>query len=209
MRRNLPVYLCEFAGTAIMLFLGISAVALMWAPGSPMPVMPNPMLRRLITGIMFAAGATAVVYSPLGQRSGGHINPAVTLGFWQAGKVPTRDAVAYVIAQFAGALAGAGAAGLAWREMTPAIRFAATAPGDGYSAIAALAAETVITCLLVFTIFVCVNKPHIAPRTGLIAGALVAVIVMIESPVSGASLNPARTLGPAIMVVRLSPRLRR
>jgi aquaporin Z len=200
MRRNLPVYCCEFVGTAIMLFIGITAVALMWAPGSPVPVVPNPMLRRLITGIIFAAGATVVVYSPLGQRSGGHINPAVTLAFWRAGKVPTRDAVAYVIAQFGGALAGAFAAGLAFRELTPAVQYAATTPGEGYSTIAALVAETVITFLLVFTIFVCVNKPRIAPRTGIIAGTLVALLVMIEAPVSGTSLNPARTLAPAILV---------
>jgi uncharacterized membrane protein len=114
--------------------------------------------------------------------------------------VPARDAVAYVFAQCAGALLGALAAGLAWRQMTPAIQYAATTPGHGYSAFAALSGETVITFLLVLTIFICVNKPHIAPRTGLIAGALVALIVMIEAPVSGASLNPARTLGPAIMV---------
>ncbi|PYR88520.1 MAG: hypothetical protein DMF84_27875 [Acidobacteria bacterium] len=200
MRRNLPVYFCEFAGTAIMLFVGVTAVALMWAPASPMPVVPNPMLRRLITGIMFAAGATAVVYSPLGQRSGGHINPAVTLAFWRAGKVPTRDAVAYVIAQFAGALAGAFAAGLAWRELTPAVQYAATTPGEGYSTIVALVAETIVTFLLVFTIFVSVNKPQTASRTGIIAGILVALLVMIESPLSGTSLNPARTLGPAILV---------
>ena len=200
MRRNLPVYVCEFAGTAIMLFVGITAVALMWAPASPLPVVPNPMLRRLITGILFAAGATAVVYSPLGQRSGGHINPAVTLAFWRAGKVPTRDAVAYAIAQFAGAFAGALAAGVAWRELTPAVQYAATIPGEGYSTIAALVAETMVTFLLVFTIFVCVNKPRLAPRTGLIAGMLVALLVTIESPVSGTSLNPARTLGPAILV---------
>ena len=200
MRRNLPVYICEFLGTAIMLFIGISAVALMWAPGSPMPVVPQPALRRLITGLLFAGGATLVVYSPLGQRSGGHINPAVTLAFWRLGKVPTRDAMAYVFAQFAGALAGTVAAGLAWRELTPAVQYAATTPGDGYPAWGALVAETAITFLLVFTIFVCVNLPRVAPRTGLIAGALVAVLVMIEAPVSGTSLNPARTLGPAIVV---------
>ncbi len=183
-----------------MLFIGISAVALMWAPGSPMPTMSNPMLRRLATGILFAGGATLVVYSPLGQRSGGHINPAVTLAFWRMGQVSTRDAVAYVIAQFAGALVGAFAAGLAWRELTPAIQYAVTIPGDGYSTLFALVAETIITFLLVFTIFVCVNKPSIAPRTGIIAGALVALLVMVEAPVSGTSLNPARSLGPAIMV---------
>src|SRR5690348_5241388 len=87
---------CRISGTAIMLFIGVSAVAFMWAPASPVPVVPNPVLRRLLTGILFAGGATAVVYSPLGQISGAHINPAVTFAFWRLGKVPSRDAVMYV-----------------------------------------------------------------------------------------------------------------
>jgi MIP family channel proteins len=139
------------------------------------------------------------VYSPLGQRSGGHINPAVTLGFWRLGQVSTRDAAAYVVAQIAGALAGAWAAGVAWGKLTSAVQYAATVPGDGFSASAALAAETFITFLLVFTIFVCVNKPRLASRTGVIAGTLVALLVMIEAPVSGTSLNPARSLAPAVI----------
>jgi len=199
MRRNLSAYACEFAGTALMLFIGVSAVAFMWAPGSPVPVVPNGALRRLFTGILFAGGATAVVYSPLGQISGGHINPAVTLAFWRMGKVSARDAVPYIVAQFAGALAGAAAAGLAWGRLTTGVQYAATVPGAGYGWAGALAAETAITFLLVFTIFVCVNKPRIAPRTGLICGSLVALLVMIEAPVTGTSLNPARTLGPAIL----------
>jgi aquaporin Z len=199
MRRNVSAYFAEFAGTALMLFLGVSAVAFMWGAGSPVPVVPYPALRRLLTGVMFAGGATAVVYSPLGQISGGHINPAVTLAFWKMGKVPTRDAVIYIVAQFAGAFVGAYAAGLAWGPLTAGVQYAATVPGDGYSAAGAFAAEILITFLLVFTIFVCVNKPRVAPRTGVIAGTLVAVLVMIEAPVSGTSLNPARTLGPAIL----------
>lgn len=199
MRRNLSAYACEFVGTALMLFAGVSAVSFMWAPGSPVPVVENTMLRRLLTGIMFAAGGTAVVYSPLGQISGGHINPAVTLAFWRLGKVPAHDAVVYVVVQFLGALAGTYAAGVAWGSLTTGIQYAATVPGEGYTQAGALAAETFITFLLVFTIFVCVNKPRVAPRTGLIAGALVAVLVMIEAPVTGTSLNPARTLAPAIL----------
>jgi aquaporin Z len=199
MRRNLSAYFSELAGTAIMLFIGVSAVSFMWGPGSPVPVVSNGALRRLLTGIMFAGGATAVVYSPLGQISGGHINPAVTLGFWRLGKVPTRDALAYVAMQFLGAFAGAYAAGLAWGPLTTGVQYAATVPGDGYSQAGALAAETAITFLLVFLIFVCVNKPRIASRTGLFAGSLVAILVMIEAPVTGTSLNPARTLGPAIL----------
>jgi aquaporin Z len=199
MRRNLSAYVCEFAGTAIMLFIGVSAVAFMWGPGSPVPVVPNGALRRLLTGIMFAGGATAVVYSPLGQISGGHINPAVTVAFWKLGKVPTRDAVIYVVMQFLGAFVGAYAAGVAWGRLTTGVQYAATVPGDGYTWAGALAAETAITFLLVFLIFVCVNKPKVAPRTGLLAGSLVALLVMIEAPVTGTSLNPARTLGPAIL----------
>lgn len=199
MRRNLSAYACEFFGTALMLFIGVSAVAFMWAPGSPVPVVQNGALRRLFTGILFAGGATAVVYSPLGQISGGHINPAVTLAFWRMGKVPARDAVMYIAAQFLGALAGAYAAGMAWGPLTTGVQYAATVPGAGYSWAGALAAEAAITFLLVFTIFICVNKPRIAPRTGLICGSLVALLVMIEAPVTGTSLNPARTLGPAVL----------
>jgi aquaporin Z len=199
MRRNLSAYASEFAGTALMLFIGVSAVAFMWAPGSPVPAIGNPALRRLLTGLLFAGGATAVVYSPLGQISGGHINPAVTLAFWKMGKVSTRDAVIYSVVQFAGALAGAYAAGVAWGPLTRGVQYAVTVPGDGYSWAGALAAETAITFLLVFTIFVCINKPRLAPRTGIVCGTLVALLVMIEAPVTGTSLNPARTLGPAIL----------
>jgi aquaporin Z len=199
MRRNVSAYACELAGTALMLFVGVSAVAFMWAPGSPVPPVANALLRRLLTGVLFAGGATAVVYSPLGQISGGHINPAVTLAFWRLGKVPGRDAVAYVAVQFAGALLGAWAAGVAWGSLTTGVEYAATVPGAGYTWAGALAAETFITFLLVFTIFVCVNKPRVAPRTGLIAGALVALLVAVEAPVSGTSLNPARTLAPALL----------
>ena len=199
MRRNFSAYACEFAGTALMLFIGVSAVSFMWAPGSPVPVIDNNTLRRFMTGIMFAGGGTAIVYSPLGQISGGHINPAVTLAFWRLGKVPGHDAAAYVVAQFLGAVAGAYAAGVAWGALTTGVQYAATVPGEGYTRAGALAAETFMTFLLVFTIFVCVNKPRLAARTGLIAGTLVALLVTIEAPVSGTSLNPARTLAPAIL----------
>jgi len=199
MRRNLSAYVSEFAGTAIMLFIGVSAVAFMWSPGSPVPVVENGALRRLLTGLMFAGGATAVVYSPLGQISGGHINPAVTLAFWRLGKVSTRDAVIYAVVQCLGAIAGAFAAGVAWGPLTTGVQYAATVPGQGYTVAGALVAETAITFLLVFTIFICVNKPRFAPRTGLIAGTLVAFLVMVEAPVTGTSLNPARTLGPALL----------
>ena len=200
MRGKLLIYVCELAGTALMLFVGVAAVAFMWGAGSPVPEIANPLLRRLVTGLLFAGGATAVVYSPLGQRSGAHINPAITLAFWALGKIGTRDAVAYAGAQFAGATIGVAAAAAAWPELVRSVQFAATTPGEGWRWTGAFVAEAVATFLLAFTVFICINKPRLASRTGLIAGALVAVMVMLEAPVSGTSVNPARSFAPALFV---------
>ena len=199
MRCNLPVYACEFAGTALMLFWGVSAVAFMWGAGSPIPAIENAALRRLVTGLLFAGGATAIVYSPLGQRSGGHINPAVTLALWRLGNVPGRDVPWYLAAQFAGAFAGTAAAAWLWGDLARSVHLAATVPGEGWTWIGALVAEAASTFALVFLIFVCVNKPAVAGRTGFIAGSFVAFLVMIEAPVSGTSVNPARSLAPAFL----------
>jgi len=80
-------YLAEFIGTALLLLIGLSAVVINFATGSPVPGwIPNEDVRRLVTGIVLAGGATAIVSSPLGRRSGGHINPAVTRAFLRLGK---------------------------------------------------------------------------------------------------------------------------
>ena len=199
MHRNLAAYLSEFAGTVIMLFVGVSGVAFLWGPASPIPVVAHEALRRLVTGGLFGAAVTAVVYSPLGQISGGHLNPVVTLAFWRLKKVSARDALAYIAMQFLGAVAGAYAAGVAWGGLARSVQFGATVPAAGYSWAVALAAETAVTFLLVLLIVVCVNRPALAPRTGVLVGGLVALLVMIEAPVTGTSLNPARTLRPAIL----------
>ena len=200
MRRNLPLYVCEFAGTAFMLFWGVTAVAFMWGSGSPLPAVPNPTLRRFITGLLFAGGATAVVYSPLGQRSGAHINSAVTLAFWRIGKFPGSAVPGYILAQVLGALAGVAAAALLWGDMARSVQYALTAPGNGWTWIGALVGEALATFALVFLIFICIDKPAVAGKTGLLAGFLVAILVTIESPISGTSVNPARSAAPAILV---------
>jgi aquaporin Z len=81
-------YAAEFAGTFLLLLIGLSAVVVDFAHGSPVPRwIPHRDLPRLLTGVLFAGGATAIVYSPLGKTSGGHINPAVTLAFFRLRKI--------------------------------------------------------------------------------------------------------------------------
>src|SRR5215471_16371494 len=122
-------YLAEFAGTALLLVIGLSAVVVDFAAGSPMVRwVPDESARRLLTGIVFAGGATAIVYSPLGKRSGGHINPAVTGAFLRLGKIGTRSAAWYWAAQFAGALAGAFVVRAIWGRLAVQVDVGTTVP---------------------------------------------------------------------------------
>ncbi|MGD1097879.1 MAG: aquaporin [Bryobacteraceae bacterium] len=199
MRDHLPEYLAEFFGTAIMMMIGIGAIALMWGQGSPMrSIEMSDGIRRLLTGIMFAGGGTLVVLSPLGQRSGGHLNPAVTWAFWWKGQVKTPDAVLYSVAQCVGAIAGVGIIALVGGTFAKSVQLGLTVPGDGYSPLAAFVAEAGITFLLMFLILYCVNDSRVAAKTPYLAGALVALLVFLEAPVSGTSLNPARSFAPAL-----------
>lgn len=203
MKEHFPEYLAEFAGTAIMMAIGIGAVALMWSEGSVMrALIASDPLRRLATGILFAGGATLVVISPLGQRSGGHLNPAMTLAFWWKGHVRTPDLFGYVAAQVAGALLGVWVVAVAGGAAARSVQWGLTLPGEGYSVAEAFAAELVITFLLVFLVLYCVSNQRFARLTPFLAGALVAFLVFVEAPVSGTSLNPARSFAPALVSLR-------
>lgn len=200
MKDHLPEYFAEFLGTALMMIIGIGAVCVMFAAATPLRTwIPSDDVRRLLTGIIFAGGATAVVLSPLGQRSGGHLNPAVTLSFWWKGQVQTRDALAYTAAQIAGATFGVFVVAMIGGSHAQSVQLGLTLPGDGYSAAIAFAAEIVITFLLVYLIIFCVNNQRFATKTPYLAGALVAFLVFVEAPISGTSLNPARSFAPSLL----------
>ena len=198
MRDHWPEYLSEFFGTAIMMTVGIGAIVLMWGDGSPMRAVEMPVgLRRLLTGILFAAGGTVVALSPLGQRSGAHLNPAVSWAFWWKGKVKAVDAILYTVAQCLGALAGVGVVAAIGGTFAKSVQFGLTVPGEGYSPVVAFVAEAVTTFLLMFLILYCVGNSLIAAWTPYFAGVLVVLLVFLEAPISGTSLNPARSFAPA------------
>ncbi len=155
--------------------------------------------RRSLVGILMGLTAIALIYSPPGQRSGAHMNPGVTLAFWLLGKIVLRDAISYVVAQFLGGLTGVMLArALLQRTVAhPDVRFAVTVPGR-YGALIAWLAEFTISFGMMGMVLVLSNRPEMAPYTGLLAGVLVAAYIAIEAPLSGMSLNPARTLASAI-----------
>jgi aquaporin Z len=199
--QHFPEYACEFVGTAIMMLIGVGAITFVWSTGSPMTgLIPSEGLRRLFTGCCFAGGATLVVLSPIGQRSGGHLNPAVTLAFWWKGQITTFDAWAYVLAQVLGAILGVAIVSTVAGAAAQSVQLGLTTPGDGLNVWLVFLAETAITFALVFLIFYCVNNQRFAPHTPYLAGSLVAFLVFVEAPISGTSLNPARSFAPALLM---------
>ena len=170
---------------------------LLFYPGSPaVRVLPDPLLRRMLMGVAMGATAIGLNYSTWGKRSGAHYNPAVTLTFARLGKVARGDALGYVSAQFVGAVAGVYLAGLLVRKMLAHadVHYAVTRPGPT-GVTAAFAAEALISSILMSVVLITSNRARLARYTGLSAGLLVATFIVIEAPLSGMSMNPARTVG--------------
>jgi aquaporin Z len=154
-------------------------------------------------GIAMGATGAAIVYSPLGARSGAHLNPALTFTFLRLGKVPPVDGILYVASQFVGGAFGVWLASLILGMALghPAVAYVTTVPGSRGIA-AAFAAEVVITFVLMTVILWVSNIERIARLTGICCSFLVATYIAFEAPLSGMSMNPARTVASAIAAWR-------
>jgi aquaporin Z len=170
-------------------------------PASPVrQLLADATLRRAVMGAAMGLTAMALIYSPIGTLSGAHMNPAVTLAFVRLGRVGWRDAAAYVAAQCVGATLGTWAIATALGSLAadPAVNYAVTAPGAGGVWTAALG-ELTISFLTLSIVLAVSAAPRIMHLTGVVAGAVVALNILVEAPLSGMSMNPARSLGPAIV----------
>jgi aquaporin Z len=200
LRRHWPEYLIEAAGLGFFMISAAVFATLLEHPLSPVHgAIPNPWLRRVCMGAAMGLTAIAIVYSPWGQQSGAHVNPSLTLVFARLGKVAPWDAVFYACAQFAGGLAGitVAAAVLGSHLGHPTIRYVATVPGVAGPGVA-FVAEVAISFGLMTVVLFATNTPRLAPFTGIFAGALVATYITFEAPLSGMSMNPARSFASAV-----------
>lgn len=200
LRTHWPEYLCE--GLELCLFMisaGLFTILLEY-PASPVHnAIADPFLRRLLIGLAMGGTAIAIVFSPLGKRSGAHFNPAVTLTFWRLGKVKGWDALFYIIAQFIGAILGLMIVARFVREALAhrAVNFVATLPGPRGPGMA-FVAEFLIAFVLMTVVLRVSNRPRLARYAGVFAGCLVATYITFEAPFSGMSMNPARTFCSAV-----------
>lgn len=179
--------------------MGFIAVAVLSVRASPVYIQPlTP--RLLAIGAVFGVLAAAVATSPLGKRSGAHLNPAVTLGFFLRGHVHRHDVLGYMIAQVLGALAAAAIFTAALGAWASDVHGAVTRPAAHLSAAAAIGIEAGLTGCLLFVIFNLVSSARTARWTPAVVVGLLALLILAGARYTGASMNAARSLGPATVV---------
>ncbi|MGE5814971.1 MAG: MIP/aquaporin family protein [Acidobacteriota bacterium] len=194
-----PVLLSELIGTALLVLIGLSLVVGMFGEGSPVPgVLPDEGSRRLITGFLFGTTGALIALSPVGKRSGAHINPIVTLAFRLMGKMDFPTTFGYVLAQLTGAVLGSLPL-LLWGSMGSSVAYGATLPGAGYETGMVLLGEVITTFAMVTGLCLFLGFRQMRPFTPAMFPPLYALMVYAESPISGTSTNPARSLGPAVI----------
>jgi len=201
LKNHWPEYLMEAAELAIFMVSATAFTILLYHPSSPVVrAIPLEFARRILIGLAMGLTLVALVYSPWGKRSGAHMNPAFTLTFWRLGKVAPWDAGLYSLSQFIGGVGGVFLVAMVAPSFLshPSVNYAVTAPGPS-GAWAAFVAECGISFVLVLVVLIFTNHSSWGRFTGLVAGACVALFIVFESPLSGMSMNPARTLGSAIL----------
>jgi len=200
LRAHWPEYLMETAALGLFMVSACVFGLLLEHPSSPVRQgLPDAFGRRILGGIAMGLTAAAIISSPWGQRSGAHMNPALTLTFLSRGKIAPWDAIFYMAAQFAGGAAGVILSALLIGPPLghSAVNYVATVPGPNGPWIA-FAAEFAISFLLVSVVLQVANSPRTTRYTPWVAGFLVANFIAFEAPLSGMSMNPARTAGSAL-----------
>jgi aquaporin Z len=190
-------YIAEVFGTFVLVFIGVGSIVA-GGFGGALPI------GQIGIGLSFGLAVTAMAYA-IGPVSGAHLNPAVTLGAFLAGRMPARDVLPYMIAQVIGAILASLFVYIVARGRAQGYDLAASGLGQnswdptaGYSALSAFLIEVVATFVFVTVILGVTHPRHETLLAGLVIGLTLAILHFAFIPVSGNSLNPARSLGPAL-----------
>lgn len=197
---NWSEYGAELLGTAFNLLVGFSIITFNFGKGLPMEhLIPAVSPRLLINGLIFAGSGALFSISPLGKLSGSHLNPCLSLAFWIQGKMHKQDLIGYIFGQFLGAILGTFLALALWGNYLISVNYCITSPGIGYPLWYVFLAEVLMTFMLVLSIFIFLSHHQLLRWTPLMVWLLVATMVWLGAPISGTSLNTARSIGPAFL----------
>jgi MIP family channel proteins len=191
--RTAAALIAEALGTFLFFFVGAGSIVLgdyLAANGGTGPG---------LLGVALAHGlALAVLVSALGPVSGGHFNPAVTLGVWIMGRITPTRAAFYVVAQLIGGLAAGLALKAVFADSWQASKIGTPALGPGITPALGIGIEAILTTLLVLVVIGTAVDPRAPKIGGLAIGLAVAADILVGGPLTGAAMNPARWFGPAV-----------
>lgn len=179
----------EGIGTFLFVLIGVGCIVLGGLTGAPSPLLD----------VALAHGITlAVVVTAFAVISGGHINPAVTVGLWVNGSIGALKAVLYIVAQLIGAFLGAVVIRATFgEEAWQATGYGKPTMMAGIDPTIGLILEAFMTTLLVVAVFLTAVDPRAAKLGGLLIGLAIVGDILVIGPVTGAAMNPARWFGPA------------
>src|SRR6266540_1237071 len=187
--------LAEVLGTAMLVFVGVGSVPATLIVGGQAPFT---MAQLGMISFAFAMVVVALIYA-IGHVSGCQINPAVTVALAATGKLPWRQVPGYVAAQVGGAVLGAAAIIAVLGGKAVDVGLGVAAYGNGVGAGRAFAAEAIGTFILAFVVFGAIDKRASGGFAGLAIGMAVFAAIIPVAPATGASINPARTIGPMLV----------
>lgn len=192
-------YFCEALGLGVFMVSACIFSVLLFHPNSAL-IGWTLQTRLTLIGLAMGLTAIAIFKSPFGKLSGAHINPSVTLTFWRLGKIKTWDACFYVLFQFIGAILGVFVSWLILGESLAQkdVNFAVTIP-NSLGWIFSFIAEFIISFGMMMMVLITSNQVKLSKFTPYFAGFFVAFYISLEAPISGMSMNPARTFGSAII----------
>ena len=184
-------YIAEFIGTFALVFAGTGAIVVDEVSGGA--------VTHVGVAVTFGLIVLAMIYT-LGDISGAHLNPAVTIGFWFSRRLPQGEVLPFILSQCAGALVASGVLRLLFPENA---LLGATQPAG--PAMQSFVLEFLLTAMLMFVILgVSTGAREKGITAGIVVGAVIMLEAMFAGPICGASMNPARSLGPALVSVHLA-----
>ncbi len=180
----------EFVGTFALVFIGAGSVSTNY--------ISNGAIGLVGISVAFGLVVMAMIYAT-GHISGTHINPAVTISLVVTKKMDARDGVPYILSQLAGAAVAGFTLGVIYPTAIAGVHLGTTGLGANVSFATGVLVEAILTFLLVFTIFgAAVDKRAPPGFAGFAIGMVVLFDILVGGPLTGASMNPARTFGPAL-----------
>jgi len=188
---NKKALIAEFIGTFTLIFIGVGSIVADHFSGGKLG----------LTGIALAHGlAIGVMVSATAAVSGGHLNPAVTIGLWSAKKINSKNAVGYIFSQCFGAVFASFLLMLCVpMDALKAIGMGTPALGTGITAPMGFVTEMILTFFLVFVVYGTAVDARAPKVGGLFIGLTIALDIMMGGPITGGSMNPARYTGPALL----------